>query len=275
MQEGNLFHLVRICQEDVTGGDSKFDLKLLSQCGSMENGLSWWVPEIHFVVVLCQATKKTNKPLKCASGYLPVYLCLLCVCVCVKEENRKSCFFYLTYCFSVFFSDDKWCIFVLLSYLLFFCFLFWWYMMYICTLWVFCTHKTSWYICIQKDARWEGRMWGERRKEGWGGGGVDEEKRGALNVVVWSKSHRMNRYRDNVWCIKFDRMIPCASSNACVPFWRGFRQCMFVLCIQSPQSILRRDFSPTAVVVRICVTAQLHWVQSSTSAFTCKLLQSV
>ena len=36
-----------LCQFAVTGRDSKFDLQLLSQCGSTYNDLSRFVPEIH------------------------------------------------------------------------------------------------------------------------------------------------------------------------------------------------------------------------------------
>ena len=50
------------CQHTVTGWDGKFDLQLLSQCGSMQNCLSRSIPEIHWHVDGTLSNQQTNKP---------------------------------------------------------------------------------------------------------------------------------------------------------------------------------------------------------------------
>ena len=49
------------CQYTVTGWDGKFDLQLLSQCGSTQNCLSRSVPEIHSHVAGMLSNQQTNQ----------------------------------------------------------------------------------------------------------------------------------------------------------------------------------------------------------------------
>ena len=49
------------CQNTMTGWDSKFDLRFLSQCGSTYNCLSRSVPEIHQLVAGTSSNQLTTK----------------------------------------------------------------------------------------------------------------------------------------------------------------------------------------------------------------------
>ena len=80
----------------LTGWDRKFDLQLLSQCGSMYNCLSRSISEIHWHVAGALSKQATNKAQLCVCLHACMWVCVcvcvfVCACLCFFADQSLLC----------------------------------------------------------------------------------------------------------------------------------------------------------------------------------------